>query len=248
MIKSKMHFLFSIIAFCIMSIDGNYIMASESAVPFITSYKTITIDGNFHDWDANDRVYLDIDGPKCGDLPGRSLKEVYVAQDDEFVYLRIVLYGPPEGGVTYIFGQQLLVYVRYLSGKWGISYSSPDGVTMPSIPESFLAINGNQFECKFYKTEVIKYWKDKTLLASCWGADPNCNDQVSLRTAFRWAFVNHRVLEDGTRNNRIGFELRYPDGSEIKDESLLTSFTLCDKNNNAINIPELVYIACLHFS
>jgi len=56
--------------------------------PVNLQHKTITIDGDFSDWEATDRLYVDTDGSDCGGAPGRDIREVYLAEDDNFLYVR----------------------------------------------------------------------------------------------------------------------------------------------------------------
>jgi len=72
-----------------MKIDGE-----PSTEEFVAQTKTIAIDGNYDDWDINDRVYNDTNGSDCNNVAGRDIQEVYVAQDDTYIYLRFILNSP----------------------------------------------------------------------------------------------------------------------------------------------------------
>ena len=144
-------------------------------------YKTIIIDGNYSDWKTEDRVYLDTDGPECGNSPGQDIKEVYIAQDDGFIYLRYILNGPPDKTFGYKFGngrRHIYVGQNYAGGY--IFYGNAFGFPQPMLPDHFVHIDGNQFECKFYKSDV-KEWKGKMLAAWCdQGKETVCRDYIEM--------------------------------------------------------------------
>lgn len=139
----------------------------------------ITIDGNYQDWDVRYRIYLDADGPDCGDAPGQDIKEVYIAQDNDFIYLRYVLNDTLDETFGYKFGEDLHIQV---AKPYGISYYIPttNGGYNENLPDSFVYISDNQFECKFYKADV-QVWQGKGINAWCdQGDNTVCRDHVSL--------------------------------------------------------------------
>ena len=145
---------------------------------FQVPHKTITIDGNYSDWDTGDRVYLDQGGADCDNVPGLDLREVYLAQDSDYIYFRFVLNGPLNETFGYKFGEafrHLLVnanpQIFYASAYYG-----PE-----NLPGSFVHVDGNQFEAKFYKSDVKEYWIGEELDA--WldqGVATVCRDLVDL--------------------------------------------------------------------
>lgn len=146
---------------------------------FLVQYKSIEIDGNYDDWEESDRLYLDTDGPECGDVPGQDIKEVYIAQDDNFIYLRYVLNGPLDETFGYKFGDgQLHTYVGQRNAEGHISYAYESSNL--NLPSSFVAVTDNQFECKFFKTDVC-IWQEKDLNAWCdQGKETVCRDFCRL--------------------------------------------------------------------
>ncbi|MFC1789098.1 putative metal-binding motif-containing protein [Thermodesulfobacteriota bacterium] len=146
---------------------------------FTVPYGTITIDGNFDDWKSSHRVYVDTNGPDCSNLPGLDLKEVYLAQDETFIYLRFVLNGLLDATYGYKLGNvSRHISVRYID----IVYANGLGLPQPKLPSSFYYIDGNQFECKFYKSDVEGYWNGGYGL---WaglssGSQTACRDNVDM--------------------------------------------------------------------
>lgn len=114
-------------------------------------YKTITIDGGFSDWALEDRIYLDDDGADC-DGAGQDLAAVYMAQDDEFIYLRYTLSGPPDPDFGYKFGANLHTYIgvdTQVPPNASIFYTTPiPGVTGTLPDDSYVAVSGNEIEFK----------------------------------------------------------------------------------------------------
>jgi len=150
-------------------------------IPFFTvPYGNIKIDGDFDDWNSSHRVYLDTNGPDCSNLPGLDLREVFLAQDETFIYLRFVLNGPLDSTYGYKFGNDdRHIYVR---SDGYIGYGNAFGLPKPNLPLSFLYIDGNQFECQFYKSDVEGYWNGGYDL-SAWldqGFQTVCRDHVSM--------------------------------------------------------------------
>ena len=153
----------------------------ESASSFTVPYKWIDIDGRYYDWSISDRIYLDTNGPDCGNAPGQDIQEVYLAQDNLFIYLRFVLNGPLDETFGYKFGDGYRhIYVADSSTGGYIFYGNAYGLPQPSLPSNFVHVSGNQFECKFYKSDVAQ-WKDQELAAWCdQGSDSVCRDYISL--------------------------------------------------------------------
>ena len=159
--------------------------------PVVLQHKTITIDGDFADWEATDRLYTDTDGSDCGDVSGRDIREVYMAKDDNFFYVRFVLNGPPDETFGYKLGVDLHINVHEWEGNerfqyaWGDDFDINDlGYELSTIvlPSSYVAINGHQIECRFYKTDV-RYWKDKEKHLRAWcdqGEESVCRDTCRL--------------------------------------------------------------------
>jgi len=154
------------------SVTGEIVNFKET---FSVPHKTILIDGDFNDWKEGDRVYLDTNGPDCGNVPGRDIMEVYIAQDNNFIYLRFVLNGPLDESFGYKFGNWLHIYVN----NQGIVYATPIGCSV-TLPDSFVSIVGNQFECKFDKC-TVNIWNVKDMAAWCdQGKETVCRDYIEL--------------------------------------------------------------------
>jgi len=159
--------------------------------PVSLQHKIITIDGDFSDWETQDRLYVDTDGSDCGNVPGRDIREVYMAKDDNFFYVRFVLNGPPDETFGYKLGAGLHINLHWWQGDrtiqyaWGRNFDINDiGYELSTVvlPDSFAAINGNQIECRFYKTDV-RYWKDKESYLHAWcdqGEETVCRDTARL--------------------------------------------------------------------
>ena len=93
---------------------------------FVIPFKTITIDGNYSDWAESDRIYIDSEGNDWRDASGQSIKVLYIAQDENYIYLRFVLNGPmPSWGTKnlgYKFGSFIHITVRLLDDEEDYSY------------------------------------------------------------------------------------------------------------------------------
>ncbi len=148
---------------------------------FAVPYKTITIDGDYSDWQTGDRVYLDTNGPDCGNEPGLDLKEVYITQDTDFIYLRYILNGPLDDTYQYMFGENSRhIWVVSWNSSVRIAYSSAY-YPQVALPGSFVHVDGGQFEAKFYKSDVKDYWIGQSLAS--WldqGVQTPCRDYVEL--------------------------------------------------------------------
>lgn len=163
--------------------DGTTILTETSGSIFNVPFGTITIDGNFNDWLPQHIAYADTDGPDCGNAPGLDLKEVYLAEDGTFIYLRFVLNGPPNATYGYMLGNnERHIRVRSDGVNGYISYSSGTGLPVINLPNNFVYIQGNQFECKFYKSDVASDWPVDDSLGA-WldqGFQTDCRDYVEL--------------------------------------------------------------------
>ena len=161
--------------------DHTYTLTSN-VVAWTPQDKTIIIDGDFSDWNEQDRIYIDTDGPECSNAPGQDIKEIYIARDAGFIYLRFVLNGPLDETVGYVFGSdQRSIGVTLGNGSGFIFYGNATGAPRPSIPQEFVKINGNQFECKFYAIDIDS-WKTIRWLAA-WlnlGDQAQCRDHVVM--------------------------------------------------------------------
>lgn len=106
-------------------------------------------------------------------------------------YVRFVLNGPPDETFGYKLGADLHINVHWWQGDLRIQYAWGDDIDIDDIgyelstvvlPDSFVAINGNQIECRFYKTDV-RYWKDKESELKGWcdqGKETVCRDTARL--------------------------------------------------------------------
>jgi len=168
---------------------GNYeiFYKDTKTLYFKVPYKSITIDGNYDDWKTQDRVYLDDDGPECGNSPGQDIKAVYVAQDDNYIYFRFVLNGPLDATFgyklgEYSFGGGIHLYVgEDITGGY-IFYTTPiPGFTSPRLPSNFIAVTNNEFEGKFEKCTSEGWLRENKTGAWCdQGRSTVCRDLVEL--------------------------------------------------------------------
>jgi hypothetical protein len=162
--------------------DGTFTF-TEQLTSFTVPYGNIHIDGNFDDWTSSHRVYVDTNGPDCSNLPGLDLREVYLAQDESFVYLRFVLNDLLNTTYGYKFGNASShIHVSWGGSYWRITYSNAFGLPQSDLPSSFLNVGGNQFECQFYKADVEGYWEGGYELGA-WldqGTETPCRDDVDM--------------------------------------------------------------------
>jgi hypothetical protein len=161
--------------------DGTFAF-TEQLTSFTVPYGAITIDGNFDDWKSSHRVYVDTNGPDCSNLPGLDLREVYLAQDETFIYLRFVLNGLLDTTYGYKFGNDSRhINVRWSNSGGDIVYANAFGLPQPNLPSNFLYIDGNQFECQFYKSDVEGYWNGGYgLFAGLYKGPQTCRDNVDM--------------------------------------------------------------------
>jgi len=152
--------------------------------PGMVKCGTMTIDGDYRDWTEHYRVYADIDGPECDNAPGLDIREVYLAQDETFIYMRFVLNGPLAPTYAYKFGNSFRhIFIDQNENGRSYFYANAFGFPQSLLPPDFLHIDGNQFECKFYKSDVMPYWKDDENLAT-WngqGFITECRDYIPLQ-------------------------------------------------------------------
>jgi hypothetical protein len=146
---------------------------------FFVAHKTIDIDGDYSDWDVTDRIYLDQGGADCGDVPGRDIREVYVAQDNTYLYLRYVLNGALDDTFGYKFGDNFHVVIRLDNGVPEMFYAIP-GQGGVDVQGGALHIDGGQFECMLPKIDLMD-WQRRELSAWCdQGEETVCRDHVTL--------------------------------------------------------------------
>lgn len=132
---------------------------------------TISIDGNFSDWSQATRLNLYWTEGDCGGTPGREIREVYIAQDENYIYLRMKLNGPPDPTFRYKFGE--FPHIRITpppNPSIMISSSACSG----TIPNPLIVFNGDEFECRFDKCTVVDDWDNDEL--SVWSDQ----DSVSI--------------------------------------------------------------------
>jgi hypothetical protein len=152
---------------------------TKQVEPFIAQQKTIIIDGNYDDWDVKDRVYKDTDGKtECSKNKGRDIQEVYIAQDNEFIYFRFVLSAPFDLTSGYRLGGNPHIYVGYNVSKMMMFFSTGP-TNYPPLPDSYLYTSSNQFEAKFSKSEVGP-WKGTDLAAWSGAQQGSCMDFIEL--------------------------------------------------------------------
>jgi hypothetical protein len=168
--------------------NGTVTVTGHGAI-FSVPYGTMSIDGDYSDWTTGYRVYADVDGPDCGNAPGLDLTEVYLAQDESFIYVRFVLNGPLDPNYGYKFGnggRHIYVAADGLNGYF--FYASGSNPPSPHLSQDFLHIDGNQFECKFYKHDVLSYWNGAHDFGA-WldqGSETVCRDKVDLPVLQFW--------------------------------------------------------------
>lgn len=160
--------------------DGD-VTYTKQYLNFMVRDRQIKIDGDYSDWSEQDKIVSDGDSPECDNLPGRDLKDVYIAKDKIFIYLRFVTNGQLDSSSQYLFGNEdLHMRVYQDKGVFKVSYSSGSGITPSSIvlPDTYIHVTENQFEAKLFNLET---WTNKTVYA--WvdqGRETVCRDNISL--------------------------------------------------------------------
>ena len=139
------------------------------------SHSTKTIDGKFSDWGSAIPLDLYASDGDCGNAPGREIREVYVAQDDNCIYLRMKLNGPPDPTFTYKFGE--FFHIRVTPNAGITLSSSVCGTTFQNGLVAFGNSEDNtehEFECRFDKCVVdewridgLSVWSDQDSVTIC---------------------------------------------------------------------------------
>lgn len=161
--------------------DGTVVLTVCGAI-FHVPAGTIAIDGDFSDWPSQYLAFVDNDGPDCSDYPGLDLKEVYLAEDESFIYLRFVLNGPLDPTYGYKLGNDHHIHVSWDGVNYRISLSRGTDLPQINLPNNFVYVQGSQFECKFYKSDVVSYWDIDDSLGA-WldqGSQTDCRDYEDL--------------------------------------------------------------------
>jgi len=126
------------------------------------SQSTKTIDGKFIDWSSESSLPLYNSEGDCGNVSGREIEAVYVAQDDNYIYLRMILNGPPDPTFSYKFGQWFHIRVTPPPNASLMLASSVCGKTFQNGLVAFGNSDDNtehQFECRFDKCDV-EQWRN----------------------------------------------------------------------------------------
>jgi hypothetical protein len=121
---------------------------------------TISVDGDFSDWSQATRLNLYWTDGDCGGTPGREIQEVYIAQDDNYVYLRMKLNGPPDPTFRYKFGEFPHIRITPPPNPSMMVASSDCSGT---IPNPLIVFNGDEFESRFDKCTVVDDWDNDEL-------------------------------------------------------------------------------------
>ncbi len=111
---------------------------------------------------------------------GRDIREVYLAQDSSFIYVRYVLNGPLDPTFGYKFGADMHILVRMLEGRSDINYFVP-AAGNGSFSSSSACVSGNQLEFRVGKSDVRPFWAGQRLAAwSDQGTTTICRDMIDL--------------------------------------------------------------------
>ena len=65
---------------------------------------TKVIDGKFADWNSNEKVPLYITRGNCSDNSGGTIQKIYVTEDSDYIYIRMILDGIPDSSFRFKFG------------------------------------------------------------------------------------------------------------------------------------------------
>jgi hypothetical protein len=130
-------------------IPGSTFLEGTNQRKYIIAERTITIDGNKEDWNGLSPAFIDPQGDSTNPNPGTDLKGIYLARDQNFLYVLITLYGPPiaDGTVNYFFQARLLPEddsFSYFAGARLIAGPSPVTVSLHFKPKITTPINPSQ--------------------------------------------------------------------------------------------------------
>lgn len=170
-----------------------FVSSAENSILFVRyadyystllNKKTININGDFSDWNISDRVYTDTDGPECNNVTGQDIQEIYMTQDNDYLYIRYKLNGSPDTDFGYKFGANLHTYVGKdkSTGDAFIMWATPVGMSM-GLPSGNVAIVGSDIE---FRVDLCQPGWNRVSL-SAWLDDHDfltgettCNDHVDL--------------------------------------------------------------------
>jgi hypothetical protein len=121
-------------------ISGSTVLEGTNQRKYVITERTITIDGNRQDWNGIVPAFTDPQGDSTNTDPGTDLKGIYLAKDQNFLYVLITLYGAPiaDGTVNYIFQARLLPEddsFSYCAGARLINGPSPVTVSLHFKPK-----------------------------------------------------------------------------------------------------------------
>jgi hypothetical protein len=130
-------------------IPGSTFLEGTNQRKYVITERTMTIDGNKQDWDGLVPAFTDLQGTSTNPNPGTDLKEIFLARDQNFLYILITLYGPPiaDGTVNYFFQARLLPEddsFSYFAGARLIAGPSPVTVGLHFKPKITTPINPSQ--------------------------------------------------------------------------------------------------------
>ena len=168
--------------------SGCHSSDDDSSSGSSVSQKTIAIDGEFDDWSSSDRVYIDTDGAECNNVAGRDIRELYLAQDDTYIYFRVILNNALDSEYGIRFGgsetDSRHVFTGIINGQKQVfivdGNTLSEQATCPELPSNFVSFSDNQLEAKVFKYDLATL--DDHLLALWSGAEigSGCIDYVSI--------------------------------------------------------------------
>lgn len=130
-------------------VPGSSRLEGTNQRKYTITERTITIDGNKQDWNGIAAAFTDPQGDSTNTNPGTDLKGIYLAKDQNFLYVLITLYGAPitDGTVNYFFQARLLPEddsFSYFAGALLINGPSPVNLGLHFKPKITTPINPNQ--------------------------------------------------------------------------------------------------------
>ena len=130
-------------------IPGSTRLEGTNQRKYVITDRTITVDGQKEDWSGIVPAFTDPQGDSTNPNPGTDLKGIYLAKDQNFLYVLITLYGAPiaDGTVNYIFQARLLPEddsFSYFTGARLIAGLSPVTVALHFRPKITTPLNPNQ--------------------------------------------------------------------------------------------------------
>ena len=129
---------------------------------------TKVIDGNFSDWNSTEEIALYNTSGDCDPNSGKTIQKVYVSEDNNYIYIRMIVDGTPDPSFRFKFGAWFHIRVTPPPVPGIMIGSSVCGASFNNALIRFGNEGDgtmNQFECRFDKC-MVYLWPINALSVS----------------------------------------------------------------------------------